>query len=318
MSNGKPLLSVVIPSRNCVAYLPHAVRSIRAVTGIDPIEIMVVNDGSSDGTADWLVAVQQQDPWLKTITLGGVGAAAARNAGVAAARADIIGFLDADDIWLPGAITERFRLFSEQPNLVLSFADYDHRTPTGESLGTCFGFWPGFRAWLNKRKGLICLGASALPLILAENIIGTSTVLARRTALDAAGGFSADYKVAEDWDLWLRLARVGDVWCNAAVETDYLVRPGSTSRNLPAVIEAMQRIIALHRLAVAALDPVAVRSAEARVLIAEAELARERRQWPTALLKHGAAFWKRPSLRTAWEGLRDCAGAMRLIEGGAR
>ncbi len=314
----KPSLSVVIPSRNCIAYLPHAVRSIRAVADLGPIEIIVVNDGSTDGTADWLAAAQNQDPWLKAITLGGVGAAAARNAGVAAAGGAIIGFLDADDVWLPGAIADRFRLFDAEPRLVLSFADYDHRTPTGESLGTCFGFWPGFRAWLGGRTGLIGLGPSALPLILAENIVGTSTVLVRRAALIAAGGFSPDYKVAEDWELWLRLAQTGDVWCNARVETDYLVRPGSTSRNLPAVIEAMRRIIDRYRPAVAALDPMAVRSAEARVLIAEAELARECKQWPRALLKHSAAFYKRPSLRTAWEGLRDCAGAMRLIEGGAR
>jgi glycosyltransferase involved in cell wall biosynthesis len=307
----QPRLSVVVPTRDCLGYLPAALASLRA-QAISGLQIVVVDDGSTDGTADYLAAEAAADPQLTVVTRGGGGVAAARDAGMAVAAAPIIGFLDADDVWRPGAVADRLAAHEADPGLILSFADYEHVAPDGASLGTCFAFWPRFARFLGGRQGILPLGRRALPLLYAENVVGTSTVLARRDALEAERGFSTEFRSAEDWDLWLRLARRGRVACSTAIATTYLVRPGSLSRDRPALIRCMRQVAARHGAAAALAAPSAWLACRSRIAAAEAEHARIVGRRPAALAQHLLALVLAPSRRLARAAAFDGARLLGL------
>ena len=302
----QPRLSVVVPTRDCLEYLPAALASLRA-QAIADLQVIVVDDGSTDGTAAYLTAEAAKDPALVIVTRGGGGVAAARNAGLAAATAPIIGFLDADDVWRAGAIADRLAAHEADPSLVLSFADYEHVTPGGLGLGTCFAFWPRFGRFVGGRRGILPLGPRALALLYAENVVGTSTVLARRDALAAEHGFSSEFKSAEDWDLWLRLARRGRVACSTVLATTYLVRTGSLSRDRPTLIRCLKQVAARHGAAAALMDPSAWLACRSRIAVAEAEHARLVGRKPVALVQHLLALALAPSRRLARAAVSDGA-----------
>ena len=102
-SSTKPVVSVIIPTRDCLPYLPTAIASVEAQT-VAGVEILVIDDGSSDGSAEWLRAKQRSSPWLTLIEGFGDGPNTARNRGIEAAAAPLLAFLDADDSWLPGKL----------------------------------------------------------------------------------------------------------------------------------------------------------------------------------------------------------------------
>ena len=108
-------LSVVIPVRNGRDFVGRAVASAQAVSA--PLEIVVVDDGSTDGTLDLLQGLAEDDPRIIVVRRDADhGAAAARNAGIAVARGDIVCFLDADDELYPKLIARRFAWHRTHPD----------------------------------------------------------------------------------------------------------------------------------------------------------------------------------------------------------
>jgi glycosyltransferase involved in cell wall biosynthesis len=181
-----PTLSVVIPTFNRRASLTEALESVRAQT-VPPKEILVVDDGSTDGTAD-----ADLGPGVTLIPQENRGPAAARNRGIREATGDWIAFLDSDDRWAPTKLATQAALVDEET--VLCYAreqgqDSDgkplhirpEKTPDGEALGD----------------------------LVKGNFVPTSTVIARRDAILEVGGFDEEMTHSEDWDLWLRLAERG-------------------------------------------------------------------------------------------------------------
>ena len=136
-------VSVVIPNYNCRATLPRAIDSIRG-QGV-PVEIIVVDDGSTDGSREWLV--QQED--IKTLYTQRLGASQARNLGIEHCSNELIAFLDADDYWLDNKLSQQLYLHNHYPELVLSFTDYMHISEEGEPIIGCFAFWPRFHKQLS-------------------------------------------------------------------------------------------------------------------------------------------------------------------------
>lgn len=188
-----PLVSVVIPARNAAATLARAIASVQAQDWA-ALDIIVVDDASTDATA----AVAAGFAGVRTIRLPAQsGAAAARNAGIAAASGRVIAFQDADDEWLPGKLRRQMALLQADP--ACSFVACGARLVTldGRDGGPLFGGQipqAGDDAW----RGL-----------LARNTIATPCVVAWRRALEAACGFDAGLTVAEDQDLWIRLSLAG-------------------------------------------------------------------------------------------------------------
>ena len=166
----------------------------------------MVDDGSTDGTAELLERLCAADPRLRVLLGPCRGPSAARNHALGQVRAPLIAFLDADDRWRLDKLEAQLALHAAHPGIGFSFTDYRHVTVDGEDRGPCLGFWPRFAARHAGRDEPFLLGPDALAQLYAENVVGTSTVIVRTALLRELGGFYDRLGSAEDWDLWLRLA----------------------------------------------------------------------------------------------------------------
>ncbi len=187
--SGPPRVSVVVPVRNMEAYVGEAVESALAQSP-PPLEVVAVDDGSTDGTRGVLAGFGER---VRVLPGPARGASAARNLGVGEARGDWIAFLDADDLWYPGKLALQAAKAAAGHDFV--FTDYA-RGPDPAAPGP--GRLAGYR---HPAEGRV------FDRLLRENFVFTSTVLVRRESLVAAGGFDESIHITEDIDLWLRLAR---------------------------------------------------------------------------------------------------------------
>jgi glycosyltransferase involved in cell wall biosynthesis len=298
-----PRVSVIIPTRNAASWLARAIFSIGP---LPEAEILVVDDGSTDSTAALLAEFAAHDPRLRLLAGSGEGPAAARNLALAAARAPLIAFLDADDRWRLGKLEAQLAFHEAHPEMGFSFTDYRHITPEREDRGPCFGFWPRFAASLAGRPSPFLVEAAPAAL-LAENVVGTSTVMARANLLREVGGFDRAMTQSEDWDLWLRLAARAPVGCLTDVLMDYTMhRPGNLSGQRKARLVAMRVIVERHGAAAKRLDPSAMRACAARLMVAGAEAAAADGARVKAALLHLGAALREPSGRH----VREAAAAL--------
>lgn len=185
----RPRVSVVIPAHNAAATVARAIISTQAQTPA-PDEFLLVDDASSDDTA--AIAESLGARVIRLPVRAGAGAA--RNAGIAAATGQLIAFQDADDEWLPGKLARQLPLLDDASFVACGAKLFDE---TGKDLGPLYdGQIPddGEKTW----RGL-----------LARNTVATPCVVAWRQALLDAGGFDPTLPVAEDQDLWIRLALRG-------------------------------------------------------------------------------------------------------------
>lgn len=290
----RPICSVVIPTFNTLDYLPAALASVVA-QNLAGVEILVLDDGSSDGTDVWLTENAEWIPGLRVFQGGGLGPARARNLLIKKANSDLVAFLDADDVWWPGKLSAEIDFHRRSPDVALSFTDYLHADPFGRLYGTAFDYWkPAFVD--RSRDGFQRIG-NPLDSLLTVNAVGTSCAVAKRESLQNANGFSESLPSAEDWDLWLRLAEKGGVAVNPAVTMTYLMRPGSETSNRDARISAMRSII--DRYDGSDTSRVAMRMARARLCSAEAENATSKQDTVGALRKSLQALAFSPSKRNA-------------------
>lgn len=200
MSETPPLrFSAVIPAHNAMPLVLRAVESALGQT-CPPAEVVVVDDRSSDGTAEALDALVAAGKPVKVVRGHFGGAAAARNAGWRAATSPWIAFLDADDVWLPEKLEVAARTLAAAPRASWFFSDSEqipHDGSTMDSLFTLYAEVP---------EGYV--GQPVAPL-MQINFIATPAAVARRDALEELGGFDETMSHAEDRDLWIRLARRG-------------------------------------------------------------------------------------------------------------
>lgn len=209
-------LSVVIPARNAAATLARSIASARAQT-MPPFEIIVVDDASIDSTA--AVARAAGGALTRVLCLPvRQGAAAARNHGVEAARGDLVAFLDADDTWDPSKTARQIEVMVSQPATTFCACRARHVAADGTLLGQIHQGVP------------VAQGPDAWRSLLAESFVATPCVLARRDAILDAGGFDPALPVAEDQDLWIRLALAGGVGFVDDVLVTVHDRPGSLSQ----------------------------------------------------------------------------------------
>jgi len=186
-----PKVSVVIPAFNAEKYLGEALRSVREQTLRD-VEVIVVDDGSSDGT----VALTEQFASTMEVTVlrqANAGPSAARNAGIRSARGRYCAFLDADDVMLPELLEAQSSVLDSDPDLGWVLTDVS----TFDESGTIHT-----RRW----SGSSLSSSTLLDRLVLENFVTTSAVMAPTTRLCEVGLFPVDRRVAEDYELWLRLA----------------------------------------------------------------------------------------------------------------
>jgi glycosyltransferase involved in cell wall biosynthesis len=218
-------VSVIIPTYNRRAMVREAVASVFAQRGVD-FELIVVDDGSTDGTAEDLAELaetgrRQGVAEIQTMRTANRGVAAARNMGVRIAGAELIAFLDSDDLWAPSKLAKQVDFMRDNPQCQIS--------QTGE-------LWiragrrvnPGRRH--QKREGDIFLDS------LRTCLISPSAVMIRTPLFRSVGGFDETMTAAEDYDLWLRILReypVGLV--DEPLVTRRAGHPGQLSTTVPAI-----------------------------------------------------------------------------------
>ncbi len=310
-----PRLSVIIPTRNCLEWLPRAMASALAVP-VEGVEVIIVDDGSTDGTAAFLAQAEAAGLPIRVLRrAGGEGAAAARNAGLAMARAPVVGFLDADDIWQPGRIAERLAYHEAHPETALSFGEYETLYADNRREPRLLGYMPRFAAAIapdeqDWQGEILELGAAGAGLIYGENPVCTSVVLASRAAVEAVGGFDASLGQAEDWDLWIRLALRGPVAYAPRPQGLHMHRKDSLSSEVRARCLAVSTVLERYGPAIRGRDAAAYRCGRAFVAEARAELAEAEGRSLAHLAWQARAWLWQPSRRRWRSSLRAAVRAV--------
>ena len=185
-----PRVAVIIPSFNRSGVLPEAIDSVISQTFSD-LEIVVVDDGSTDDTALMLHDRFGGEARLRCLRQDNRGPAAARNLGIRHSSSDLVAFLDSDDLWMPEKLRLQVDKLDASPEAALCFCDrvLDARDLSGSRfLGAGFRGDTSLRGMLEK----------SFPL-------STPSVVIRRSVLERVGLFDESLAHVEDWDLWIRV-----------------------------------------------------------------------------------------------------------------
>ncbi len=208
-------ISVIVPAYNQGQYLQTALASALAQE-TPPDQIIVIDDGSTDDTA---AVTAQFGTAVELIRQPNSGLAAARNRGLAAAQADWIAFLDADDYWPPDYLRRLQPLLRQNPQAALIGASWQYVDAAGALLPQRVTPPPG--------------DARTLAALLTwRNWLAPSGVLARRAAVELAGRFDAGLAGCADWDLWLRLLPFGALVSAPDVSIFYRTHAANMSDNI--------------------------------------------------------------------------------------
>jgi glycosyltransferase involved in cell wall biosynthesis len=193
-----PLVSIVIPAYNVAQFISETLATVFAQTYAD-FEVVIVNDGSPD-TEEFEHALQPYLDRICYLKQENRGASAARNNGLRAARGDWIAFLDADDLWAPNYLAEQLSFIREQ-GCDLACAD---AMIFGVSADAGRSYMDSLMATAPP-EGRVTF----LELVNADRSLITSGVVVRRELVLEVGLFDEALRNAQDFDLWLRLARHG-------------------------------------------------------------------------------------------------------------
>jgi glycosyltransferase involved in cell wall biosynthesis len=212
---------VVIPAWRCADYVEAAVRSVHAQTE-QPLEVIVVDDASGDGTA-----AAARELGATVIEHGSnQGAGQTRNDGITAARGEWIALLDCDDEWLPHHLATLWA--ARDDHVLVSAAAHDGTRALG---------------WSRRRPLVLDTPAKA---VVPEPCIRTSGVMFKREDALAVGGFRPELPRAQDLDLWLRLLERGTGVALPVITSKYRVHPEQLSADRPTGWQAQREILASY------------------------------------------------------------------------
>ncbi|MBF2098575.1 MAG: glycosyltransferase [Gloeomargaritaceae cyanobacterium C42_A2020_066] len=210
VSQHEPTVSVIVPCYNQAAYLSAAIESVNAQTW-KSYEVIVVNDGSKDNTDE----VARRYETVHYLEQANQGVSSARNNGLKIARGKYIVFLDSDDVLLPTAFESGIQTLERQPLAAFVSSCCELRTRNGKQL-TC---------------SPEVSNPSYEELLRRNYIWHPASVMFRRESLDKIGGFDSQYKVSQDFDIYIRLARVNIITSTAMVNSIYYKTENSLSSN---------------------------------------------------------------------------------------
>ena len=179
-------ISVVIPTYNRRNLLKRAIDSVRKQT-LNPFEIIVVDDGSIDGTQAWL---EDEFPFVKCIYQNNSGVSRARNNGIRSAQGSWIALLDSDDEWLPDKLEQQVKLVRDIPEVLFCH--------TNE-------IWIRNGVRVNQMKKHQKYGGDIFEKCLDMCRISPSSSIIKKEIFDTVGLFDESLHICEDYDLWLRI-----------------------------------------------------------------------------------------------------------------
>jgi glycosyltransferase involved in cell wall biosynthesis len=222
-------VSVVVPAFNAERTIDETLLSIRAQTH-ENLDIIVVDDGSTDRTCELARKHSLIDGRVRVVRQLNQGVAAARNRGIAEARAEIIAPIDADDLWRSTKVSRQLQVMRESdPRVELVYAWSAYIDECGKIVS------------LDRRPSF---SGDVLSVLCCGNFVGNgSTALMRKSVLQRLGGYDQSLRAreaqgCEDWSLFLRIARVGQFALVPDYLTGYRQVPNAMSRNVDQMLKS--------------------------------------------------------------------------------
>lgn len=225
-SYAAPRVTVVMPAFNSAEYIEAAVRSV-LVQEFQAFEIVIVDDGSRDGTSEIVRSLQQESPdKIRLFEQANSGSAVARNRGIHEARGDLIAFLDADDLWFPEKLGAQVQYLDLHPEIDLVYCGWAELMP-GDN-------WEDGRADSARTVAPDAIDPSLsgwlYTTLLTDCVVWTSTVIARKARLLQVGDFDRALRRGQDYDYWLRASRQTRIVKLARVMALYRIHDDSITR----------------------------------------------------------------------------------------
>jgi glycosyltransferase involved in cell wall biosynthesis len=226
-----------MPVYNALPHLRAAVDGILAQTFRD-FEFVIIDDGSTDGSTQMLQAYAAADPRIVLVSRPNTGYAIALNEALALAAGEFVARMDADDVSLPDRLARQMEYLQSHPNCVVVGAAVRFIAADGTPIAR------GFRRPRGHEE------IDAFHLRRMNSALAHPTVMMRRNAVVAVGGYRPEFEPAEDLDLWLRLAERGRLANSGEVLLEYRVHPTSVThrrrleqqrKSYEAVAEACRR-----------------------------------------------------------------------------
>ncbi len=272
MKSPSPLVSVVIPAYNSGCFLAETIQSILGQTYV-PLEIIIVNDGSTDNTAIVLAKFRLHENLRVIHHSTNRGQAAARNNGIRAARGDYIAFCDADDIWLPEKVEKQMNVFWRNEKAEIVYCDiykFDQHHIFPKTL------------WQEKNITPVRGGSELLTNIFYRNFIPGAMTVVKKDIFHKAGFYDESLRVCEEYDLWLRMIA-------ANIQIDFCLEPLAKYRQHPNQIS--RNVAAMEKGAAYVLRRFVMR-------LGEKKISAWMRRWRFVRLYLGSAY--RYGLRRQW------------------
>lgn len=222
------MISVIIPAYNAERYIKEAIESALSQTYKD-IEIIVINDGSTDRTGDIAFqCFQHESQRVLIVHQKNKGASAARNTGIKYAKGEYIAFLDADDVWLPNKLQKQIALLENDKDLALVYSNCYRNTDTLFDIA-------------KPHRGF------AFSELILDNFIPTSSVVVRKSILDKVGVFNESFLISQDFDLWLRIAHAHKIdFVDLPLVKYEMDSDGLSKKRIP-VLKEVIKIVAKNR-----------------------------------------------------------------------
>jgi glycosyltransferase involved in cell wall biosynthesis len=288
--NLTPRVSVLIPVYNGMAFLAEAIQSVQHQT-FQNFEIILVDDGSSDGSYALAQKIAATDPRINVIRQKNGGTQSARNTALGHSSGEWIALLDQDDVWLPRKLERQLGLLTETPRPNLLFTNYFNWDGTND---LCLRY--------TKHRQFPEGNVSAD--LTRSCLFGASSVMIPRLLAEAVGGFDPAFHFCGDWDMWLRLAEKGicarGVW---EPQMRYRLWAGNESKKILAITAETLGVVekALTRPQTARRSRLYQRSLQ--ISRSNLELARARHlldETPDAVPATIFRAWKHQPLRFKW------------------
>lgn len=217
-SSRAPDVTVVMPTFNGARYLPEALASIEAQRGDGTLEVLAVDDGSTDETPEILRGASARLPLRLIDGPRRRNWVASTNTALREARGAFVCMLHQDDRWHPDRLARLLALAGREPDVGFWVHPARFIGPDGRRVGTWGCPWPKNRA---------LAPAEWLPRLLVQNVLAVPAVFLRRSVLDAVGPMDEAQPYTADWEYWLRIARAHRAWVHPEPLADFRVHADS-------------------------------------------------------------------------------------------
>jgi glycosyltransferase involved in cell wall biosynthesis len=215
-----PKVSIVVPSYNRAEFIEATLTSIQNQSFKD-FEVIFVDDGSTDNTAELLKVFCEDDPRFKYFRQDNSERAVARSYGLSLASSELLCLVDSDDIWYPHKLETQISVMDNDPEIVLSYASVNRIDMQGNQV----------KVSARQHQGLS--GYIFFDLLM-RNFIPSVTPMFRKKVFEKVGAQVTEFIPYEDWDFWLKFSRQGRFFHIKEPLGDYRLHPGQSVQNVRA------------------------------------------------------------------------------------